>query len=379
MSSGSRIAPELTLTLSAPHLSTRSKSSTVLMPPPTVSGMKTVLRRSREDVGEEPPPLGGGGDVVEHQLVRAAGAVVFRQLHRGGDIRQTGEIDALDHPAVPHVQAGDDAFGNHLPPPIASSRSIAPGVIGLADDGAVQPISAARAHPPGRDAAGGDDVKVERLRQLPVQRPVRALHGAVPGDIRADQRFHAQRLQLGAEVLERPARSLRPALDGHEAVPDVHAHGDPPAPRPDSGPRPPCCGCRRRSRRSSRCGSRSADTLEISASAVLAPSRSTMWMCSAPAAAKSSGNGRGVVAVDRHLRVVALVEADGLAVKQIDRGKQDHSGHSISQNARRMFNPTSPLFSGWNWQPMTLPRCTAAVSSRRIPPWRSRLSPQSAA
>ena len=35
-------APELTLTLSAPHLSTRSKSSTVLMPPPTVSGINTL-------------------------------------------------------------------------------------------------------------------------------------------------------------------------------------------------------------------------------------------------------------------------------------------------------------------------------------------------
>ena len=46
--SGSRIAPELTLTLSAPHLSTRSKSSRLSIPPPTVRGMKTfaaVCRR----------------------------------------------------------------------------------------------------------------------------------------------------------------------------------------------------------------------------------------------------------------------------------------------------------------------------------------------
>ena len=42
MSCGLRIAPELTLTLSAPLVSTRSKSSSVLMPPPTVSGMKMV-------------------------------------------------------------------------------------------------------------------------------------------------------------------------------------------------------------------------------------------------------------------------------------------------------------------------------------------------
>ena len=42
MRSGFLIAPELTLTLSAPHFSTRSKSSKVLIPPPTVRGMKIV-------------------------------------------------------------------------------------------------------------------------------------------------------------------------------------------------------------------------------------------------------------------------------------------------------------------------------------------------
>ena len=40
--SGFLIAPEFTLTLSAPHFKTRSKSSTVLMPPPTVSGMNIL-------------------------------------------------------------------------------------------------------------------------------------------------------------------------------------------------------------------------------------------------------------------------------------------------------------------------------------------------
>ena len=36
------MAPELTDTLSAPQDSTRSKSSRLLMPPPTVRGMKMV-------------------------------------------------------------------------------------------------------------------------------------------------------------------------------------------------------------------------------------------------------------------------------------------------------------------------------------------------
>ena len=47
MREGSSSAPELTLTLSAPHFSTRSKSSTVRMPPPTVRGMKTEEAASR--------------------------------------------------------------------------------------------------------------------------------------------------------------------------------------------------------------------------------------------------------------------------------------------------------------------------------------------
>ena len=42
MSSGFLMAPELTDTLSAPQDSTRSKSSRLLMPPPTVRGMKMV-------------------------------------------------------------------------------------------------------------------------------------------------------------------------------------------------------------------------------------------------------------------------------------------------------------------------------------------------
>ena len=41
------MAPELTLTLSAPQVSTRSKSSSEEMPPPTVSGMKMVEATSR--------------------------------------------------------------------------------------------------------------------------------------------------------------------------------------------------------------------------------------------------------------------------------------------------------------------------------------------
>mgnify|MGYP000470725907 CR=1 FL=1 len=48
--------PELTLTLSAPHFSTRSKSSSVLMPPPTVSGIKIWLATRRKISVNSPRP-----------------------------------------------------------------------------------------------------------------------------------------------------------------------------------------------------------------------------------------------------------------------------------------------------------------------------------
>ena len=46
-------------------------------------------------------------------------------------------------------------------------------------------------------------------------------------------------------------------------------------------------------------------------------------------------------------------------------------------NAFSIERPIFPLFSGWNWQPMTEPRPTAAVMSAPYSAVASRLSPQS--
>ena len=53
---GSAMAPEFTDTLSAPHFSTRSKSSTLRMPPPTVRGMKISDATRRRISGNSPRP-----------------------------------------------------------------------------------------------------------------------------------------------------------------------------------------------------------------------------------------------------------------------------------------------------------------------------------
>src|SRR5699024_9835470 len=86
----------------------------------------------RQDVGKEGAALSRGGNVVEHQLIGAAVTVKLGQLYRAGHIAKSQEVDALHHPAVLHIQAGNDSLGNHAvtscgpPSVIAWARSMAP-------------------------------------------------------------------------------------------------------------------------------------------------------------------------------------------------------------------------------------------------------------
>src|SRR5262249_53068631 len=57
--------------------------------------------------------LVGGGDVEEHDLVRPVRLVLLGQRGRVTDVTQGDEPGALDHAAAAHVQAGDDAPGQH--------------------------------------------------------------------------------------------------------------------------------------------------------------------------------------------------------------------------------------------------------------------------
>ena len=139
---GSATAPELTLTLSAPHLRTRSKSERSLMPPPTVRGDEHLRRDRGQRLGEEFPALVGRGDVVKDELVRARSVVKARERDGIGDILQPLEFSALDHSAVLDVQGR----GSHV---LRAYALLCRGERGferqrarvyrLADDGAVQP------------------------------------------------------------------------------------------------------------------------------------------------------------------------------------------------------------------------------------------------
>ena len=62
-----------------------------------------------------------GGDVQEAEFVGARLVIDNRLLHRIAGIAQAFEIDALDDPAVFHVQAGDDTHLEHYSIPIPNS------------------------------------------------------------------------------------------------------------------------------------------------------------------------------------------------------------------------------------------------------------------
>ncbi len=88
-----------------------------------------------------------------------------------------------------------------------------------------------------------------------------------------------------------------------------------------------------------------------------------MWTRLAPAAEEIAQRARRVVGVDRGLPRVALSQAHRLAAHQIDGGDGQHQARPPRMKLRRKRSPDHWLFSGWNWQPNTLPRTIVAGNS----------------
>ena len=115
---GRWMAPVLIATLSAPARSSRSTSRTEHTPPPTVSGMNTVsaVRRTTSKVVSRPSAEAEMSKKVSSSAPSASYAAA--ELHRVAGVPQIDEVDALDHSAVVHIQAGDDTDGDrHGPQP----------------------------------------------------------------------------------------------------------------------------------------------------------------------------------------------------------------------------------------------------------------------
>ena len=104
------------------------------------------------------------------------------------------------------------------------------------------------------------------------------------------------------------------------------------------------------------------DRLEVGSAAVFGAFEVDHMKLSRPLGGEIGGDGFGAVAVNGHPRVIAALQPDRLAGVKVDGRIDQHEEPSSSQKARRMSRPTEPLFSGWNWQPNTLSRATAAVS-----------------
>ena len=106
------MAPVLMATLSAPARSSTSTSGHAA--DPAADG-----QRDEDGLGGPADHLERGlstfdrcRDVEEGQLVGALGVVDGAELDRVARIAEVDEVDPLDHPAVMHVQAGDDADRN---------------------------------------------------------------------------------------------------------------------------------------------------------------------------------------------------------------------------------------------------------------------------
>ena len=74
---------------------------------------KTLLGHLPDHLIRDVPRLMAGGDVQEHQLVRARFVVLPRDLYRIARVAEVNKVDALDDSALVHIQARDNAVGEH--------------------------------------------------------------------------------------------------------------------------------------------------------------------------------------------------------------------------------------------------------------------------
>jgi hypothetical protein len=84
-------------------------------PHPAADGQRheALLGGARHDVKKRVAVFDAGRDVEEAELVGPFPVVETGRLDRVAGIDQVDEIDALDHPAVLDVEAGDDADFQH--------------------------------------------------------------------------------------------------------------------------------------------------------------------------------------------------------------------------------------------------------------------------
>src|SRR4051794_3939004 len=198
---------------------------------------------------------------------------------------------------------------------------------------------------------------------------------------------------MADRLRRRQLRGLRPARGGDPAAADVDRHDDP---RPEGGEdlvekvdvaerrgaddRPLGAGAQRVAHRVDR--AQPAAVLDRDAGAVDDPAqvldRARLALLGAVevddvqvARARVDPAPRGlerVVVVGRGVLEAALDEPHRPAAHDVDRRVEDHAATGwvgTDMKLRSSASPSREDFSGWNWQPMTLPRAT--IDTKRSP------------
>ncbi len=119
--SGSFTAAELIETLSHPASSSWRMSSSVRMPPPTVSGMNTcsAVRRTTSSMMSRPSWLA----VMSRNTSSSAPSSSYRAATSTGiaGVAQVDEIRPLHHAPAVHVETGNHALGQHGAPALPAA------------------------------------------------------------------------------------------------------------------------------------------------------------------------------------------------------------------------------------------------------------------
>src|SRR5215213_4346534 len=250
-SSGRRTAAELTDTLSAPASSTACASSTDLIPPPIVNGMKTssAVRRASSTIVSR----SSCDAVMSRKTSSSAPSASYRTASSTGSpaSRMLMKLVPLTTRPLSTSRQGMTRFSSMLLTNLRGGRSLAADVedvvrVGdreaalvdrLAGDHAGQvhqPQVAQRAQVVGRgDPARVDPAAADRVADPAHLVQVGAVQHPVAVGVRVDELLDAAVLHALDHVLGQHLRGLGPARNRHVAAAHVDRHDHADAPRRD--------------------------------------------------------------------------------------------------------------------------------------------------
>ena len=81
-------------------------------------GNKHLFSRPPDHINNNIPLIAGGGNIQEGYFISSLLIIGSRHFHRVSGIPQANKINSFNHPAVLHIQTGDNPFCQHLFNPV---------------------------------------------------------------------------------------------------------------------------------------------------------------------------------------------------------------------------------------------------------------------